>query len=185
MSYARFELIPEPKPEEQGSATLDDIWDFIMTHGTCGLATVDLANPLGAIPELASVEFGIEGSGDSRRVLVDTRPEYWKVPNMRNWPYVALAFHDYPEQQTVQMNGVARELRGESLARAMRVYTQYNERFKIGRGAAEFGSMQDAVAFAIRPYLIRFVDVSFDPHQKVKYQRAVPAWARAKRPARP
>jgi hypothetical protein len=110
----------------------------------------------GGVPQAAIV--GVVVS-DQFEVFFDTLGHSRKATNLRQRPYAAMVLGPAASgsAQTVQLEGLADEPRGDELARLLQLYFK---RFPDGR---ERQGLADITYWRIRPTWIRFSDFSVEP----------------------
>ncbi|HEX7368324.1 MAG TPA: pyridoxamine 5'-phosphate oxidase family protein [Candidatus Saccharimonadales bacterium] len=134
-----------------------DVLAFVRMHDLMMLATVD---PSGK-PQAAVVEFG---ELDDFTLIFDTLTTSRKYTNLQHDGRVAIVI-GWDKSITVQLDGVAHELRGTGLEAAKQAYFTKNSL------AQKWKNRPDIAYFAVRPTWLRYSDLNRDPWYVQEYDR--------------
>lgn len=122
---------------------------FIKSQNLAVIATVNQENK----PEAAVVEFG---ELPDLTIIIDTLKSSRKYKNLQTNKNVAVVI-GWDNDITLQISGVAKELSGRELKQAKEAYFVKNPRAK------KWADNPEIAYFAIRPYWLRYSDVSKHP----------------------
>ena len=132
-----------------GQMNKSDILEFIKKHSLTVIATSSLNNE----PEAAVIEFG---ETNDFEIIFDTFTSSRKYKNLKENPRAAFVI-GWDEDVTVQYEGIAEELSGETLERYQEAY------FKKNPSAEKWANREGVVFFRVVPRWVRYSDLNKDP----------------------
>jgi len=127
----------------------EEVLKFIKKHDLAVVATVSVENK----PQASVVEFG---ELDDLAIIIDLLKTSRKYKNLQSNRNVAVVI-GWDDNITVQMDGIAHELSGEELEKAKIAYFVKNPRAK------KWANNPDIVYYVLKPYWIRYSDVTKHP----------------------
>jgi pyridoxine/pyridoxamine 5'-phosphate oxidase len=121
-----------------------ELFAFLRRHRLCVQATVSSAGA----PQAAVIGYGVS---DDLEIVFDTLATSRKMANLRSDPRIALVV-GWDEEQTVQIEGVADEPKGEELDRLKAIY------FDAYPDGPERQAWTGITYVRVRPTWIRYSD---------------------------
>ncbi len=128
---------------------LEDVLKFIKSPNLAVVATVNADNK----PEAAVVEFG---ELEDLTIIIDVLKPSRKYKNLQTNQNAAVVI-GWDDNITVQIDGIAHELKGKELEQAQQAYFAKSPRAK------KWANKPDIAYFAIKPYWVRYSDIGQQP----------------------